>query len=71
MEEIKNRDIIPNRKALAEYTGICVPTLDKLIRRRNNPLPSVRVSPRKVVFVAEDVLTWFREEAARQSNGIV
>ncbi len=56
-------------KQLAEYTGICVPTLEKLVHRSVYPLPSVKVSPRKYVFLPEQVNAWFEAEAARQAGG--
>ncbi len=61
--------IIGSYPELAEFTGTCVPTLRTLVNRKRDPLPCVRVSPRKIVFVREQVLDWFREEAQRQAEG--
>ena len=67
MEEGK-RAILSSFPELARFTGICVPNLRRLVNRHDDPLPSIRVSPRKVVFVAEDVLAWFSAEAERQEG---
>lgn len=70
MEDLKTgRSILPSYKDLSEFTGVCVPNLRKLVNRRTDPLPSIRVSERKLCFVAEDVLQWFHEEAERQAGG--
>ena len=61
--------IIPSYKGLSEFTGICIPNLRKLVNRRTDPLPSIRVSERKLCFVSEDVLQWFHDEAERQTGG--
>lgn len=44
-------EIIPGYPELAAFTGACIPNLRKLINRKKEPLPSVRLSPRKIVFV--------------------
>lgn len=62
------RVIIGSYEELAEFTDTCIPTLRKLVNRRQNPLPCVRVSPRKIVFVREQVIDWFKAEASRQSS---
>ncbi len=67
MEEGR-RSIISSYLELAKFTGVCVPNLRRLVNRHDDPLPSIRVSPRKVVFVAEDVLAWFSAEAERQEG---
>lgn len=64
----RGREILPSYKELSEFTGICVPNLRKLVNRRDDPLPSIRVSERKLCFVAEDVLQWFHDEAERQAG---
>lgn len=70
MDEIKKgRSILPSYKELSEFTGVCIPNLRKLVNRRDDPLPSIRVSERKLCFVAEDVLQWFHDEAERQAGG--
>lgn len=57
-----------NYKALSDYTGVCIPTLRKLVRRPFDPLPAVKVSPRKYVFPADQVKAWFEAEAERQAG---
>ena len=69
MEEVKWREILPGYPALSEFTSVCIPNLRKLVNRRDNPLPSIRVSERKLCFVSEDVLQWFHDEAERQAYG--
>ena len=61
--------IIGTYEELADFTDTCIPTLRKLVNRGQNPLPCVRVSPRKIVFVREQVVDWFKAEAARQAGG--
>ncbi len=70
-ENREEHEIIPGYPELAVFTGACIPNLRKLVNRRYDPLPSVRLSPRKIVFVKEDVLRWFSEESLRQSGGSV
>lgn len=70
MDVVKERqEILSGYPELSRYTNTCIPTLRKLVNRRYDPLPSVRVSPRKIVFVTEDVLAWFSAEAERQTKG--
>ena len=64
----ENRSIIPGYPGLADFTGASIPLLRKLVNRADDPLPCVRMSERKVVFVAEDVLAWFKDEAKRQAG---
>ena len=71
MDELKSREILPGYPELSAFTGISKPVLMKLVKRRTDPLPSVRVGPRKVVFVTSDVLAWFSDEAARQNGTAV
>ena len=71
MKEVKSsREIMSGYPELAEFTDTCIPNLRKLVNRKYDPLPSVRLSPRKIVFVREDVIEWLKEEAERQA-GIV
>ena len=56
-------------KDLSRATGICVPTLRKLVNRSFDPLPAIKVSPRKYVFVPDQVNEWFKAEAERQAGG--
>ena len=65
----QERVILPDYKSLSDFTGTCTPTLRKLVNRRSNPLPAVHLSPRKIVFVASDVIRWMQEEAERQAYG--
>lgn len=64
-----DKKILSSYEELSAFTGVCVPNLRKLVNRRSDPLPSVRVSQRKVCFVAADVLQWFSDEAIRQNGG--
>lgn len=61
--------IIGTYEELANFTDTCIPTLRKLVNRSRDPLPCVRVSPRKIVFVREQVVDWFKAEAERQAGG--
>ena len=71
MEKIKTeREIIPGYPELAMFTGACVPNLRKLVNRKYDPLPSIKLSPRKIVFIREDVIRWMKEESARQAGGV-
>jgi len=65
---VDGRQLIPGYPGLADFTGASIPLLRKLVNRPEDPLPCVRMSERKVVFVAEDVLAWFRDEAKRQAG---
>ena len=60
---------ISNYGELSKQTGVCIPTLRKLVRRPIDPLPAVKVSPRKYVFPADQVKAWFEAEAERQAGG--
>ena len=74
MEEIEfnagevwnQKQILSSYAELSALTGVCVPILRKLVNRRTDPLPAVRVSDRKLCFV---VLRWFSEESSRQTGG--
>ncbi len=68
MDEVKSREILSGYPELSEFTGISKPVLMKLVKRGSDPLPSVKVGARKVVFVTADVLAWFTSEAQRQGN---
>ena len=63
------KQILSSYSELADLTGVCIPNLRKLVNRRTNPLPSVRVSERKLCFVVADVLRWFSDESSRQAGG--
>ena len=66
----KQRKILSSYAELKDLTGVCIPNLRRLVNRRQDPLPSIRVSERKVCFVVDDVLGWFSAEAVRQGNGM-
>lgn len=63
-------EIFGNYEGLAEFMDTCIPTLRELVNRPENPLPSVRVSPRKLIFVKEQVEEWLAEEARRQAGKV-
>ena len=67
-EARESKQILSSYAELSELTGICIPNLRPLVNRRSDPLPSVRVSDRKLCFVVEDVLRWFHDEAERQAG---
>lgn len=64
------RTYIPTYSELAKTTGVCIPTLRKLVNRKEDPLPAVRVSPRKLVFLSDQVQAWFEAEAKRQAGEV-
>jgi len=54
------------RDEAAKKLNVSLPTLDALLRRTENPLPSIRVG-RKWLIPEAMLEEWLREEAGRQS----
>ncbi len=55
------------RKEAAEFCSVSLPTLDSYLRRRDNPLPSIRAG-RKWIIPVEGLRQWLLDEAARQAG---
>ena len=56
------------RQQTADYMSIGLTSLDKIITRRDNPLPHIKVG-RRVVIPRAALETWIREETERQTGG--
>ena len=48
---------------VSKKLGVCPATIYKLIR--NNELPHVRISPRRIVIVPEHLDRWLAEKASK------
>ena len=57
------------RQECADYLSIGLTTLDKMIRRRDNPLPHVIVGSKRVVIPKDLLDRWIDNEAERNTYG--
>lgn len=57
-----------NRVGLADEMGIGLVTLDKLLRREENPIPSLRVG-RKILIPCDQFEAWVATEGAKGHAG--
>ena len=55
------------RQQTADYLNVGLTTLDKMISRRDNPLPHIRVG-RRVIIPREALEAWIVTETERQSG---
>lgn len=57
-----------SRKEACAYIGLSIPTLDALLKRTENPIPSFRVG-RKVFIPLDGLKAWLSDEARRGVRG--
>ena len=57
-----------NRVGLADEMGIGLVTLDKLLRREENPIPSLRVG-HKILIPCDQFDAWVAAEGAKGHTG--
>lgn len=57
------------RQETADYLSIGLSSLDKLIRRRENPLPHIQIG-RRVVIPAKQLEAWFEAETEREAGEV-
>ena len=63
----KERLVLTRREG-AEAVGVGLSTFDKLLRRKENPVPSLRVG-RKIVIPKEQFKMWLEAEGSRGFEG--
>ena len=57
------------RQEAADYMSVGVCTLDKMIRRRDNPLPHVIMGSKRVLIPKNLLDKWIDNEAERNTYG--
>lgn len=62
-----NERQILTRQQTADYLTVGLTSLDKMIARRDNPLPHIRVG-RRVVIPREALERWIQEETERNGG---
>lgn len=55
------------RKQVAQFLNLSIPTIVKLERREENPLPGIRIG-KKVIYPATLVNEWLDAEVRRQAE---
>lgn len=63
-----NEKTMMSRQQAADYMSIGLSSIDKMIARRDNPLPHIKVG-RRVVIPKAALETWIEEEIERQTGG--
>ena len=66
-----NDDVVPqiqlghNKEQAAKIVGVSVNTFETMLKRKENPVPSIRVG-RRTIVPSELLKEWLRDEAKRQ-----
>ncbi len=54
--------LIYSRRDAADVLGVSITTLDRLIHRTDHPIPTIKLSPRRIVIPGAALERWIAEE---------